>query len=248
MNTDTSANMTAPTAGTPPVGSVARGLATAAVGVLLVCAILGVSFSLLLTPPPTWVATNLFSEEQGTGLTHEECAQVGQNVLAFSMGFDDASLPWGARETPTTLGEQSRTHLLSVRSFFLGMVAFGTMTAVAAAAALLAMRRAWGKPCVGRALMAGGIGALALAVVFTALALVDFDALFNWFHGWFFSSGSWLFPYDCLLIRSLPDPLWMFLGALLAILILAFSVGCIVAGRRLRPRAEKDARSFSPSL
>ena len=70
---------------------IARVVSTALAAVLLVCAILGVSFSLLLTPYPTKLATQLFSEEEGTGLTHDECAQVGQGVLAFCMGDDDVN-------------------------------------------------------------------------------------------------------------------------------------------------------------
>ena len=91
--------------------------------------------------------------------------------------------------------------------------------------ALVFVRRRFGRRAVGNALLAGGIGAVSLAAVFTAIALVDFYDLFNWLHGCFFSSGTWLFPGDALLIRSLPEPLWMFLGALLVILIAAFSVG-----------------------
>ena len=213
---------------------IARVVFTALAAVLLVCAILGVSFSLLLTPYPTKLATQLFSEEEGTGLTHDECAQVGQGVLAFCMGDDDVNLPWGAAETPTTLGEQSRTHLLSVRAFFFGMIEFAAVSSCCLAAVLVLVRRRFGRRAVGCALLAGGIGAVSLAAVFTAIALVDFYDLFNWLHGWFFSSGTWLFPGDALLIRSLPEPLWMFLGALLVIFIAAFSVGCIVGGRRLR--------------
>ena len=114
------------------------------------------------------------------------------------------------------------------------MIEFAAVSSCCMAAVLVLVRRRFGRRAVGCALLAGGIGAVSLAAVFTAIALVDFYDLFNWLHGWFFSSGTWLLPGDALLIRSLPEPLWMFLGALLVILIAAFSVGCIVGGRRLR--------------
>lgn len=212
----------------------ARIIAMALASLLLVCSILGVSFSLLLTPGPTAIATHLFSDEQGTGLTHDECARVGQNVLAFSMGYDDASLPWGMSETPSTLGEQSRSHLLSVRALFLGMVGFAATSSAGLAVMLALVWRRLGRRDAGTVLVAGGACALALAAVFAAIASVDFYTLFNWLHGWFFSSGSWLFPADALLIKSLPEPLWMFLGALLGALIAAFSAACVIGGARLR--------------
>ncbi|MFZ2757075.1 MAG: DUF1461 domain-containing protein [Atopobiaceae bacterium] len=217
-----------------------RVAATALAAVLLVCSILGISFSLLLTPGPTALATSLFSDERGTGLTHEECARVGQNVLAFSMGYDDADLPWGTGETPTTLGEQSRAHLISVRSLFLGTIRFAVVSSVALAAMLAVCARRFGRRCAGTALIVGGACSIGIAALFAMLASVDFYTLFNWLHGWFFSSGSWLFPADALLIKSLPEPLWMFLGALFGVLIAALSTACVVGGRRLRRARLED--------
>jgi uncharacterized membrane protein len=84
------------------------------------------------------------------------------------------------------------------------------------------------------ALMAGA-GFCLLFVVLGALAgTVNFDALFTWFHGLFFSAGTWEFPYDSLLIQLFPEGFWIAAGATWAGLVASVGVLMGVAGWLVR--------------
>ena len=90
-----------------------------------------------------------------------------------------------------------------------------------------------GKRRVGIILVAAGIIVLALFAVFAIWAMVSFQSLFAAFHGLFFSAGSWLFPYDSILICALPTEFWMGMGAIWLVVAALLSILSIVVGRRL---------------
>lgn len=90
---------------------------------------------------------------------------------------------------------------------------------------------------LGQVLIAAGTGVLVCFLVLGIAAAVDFDGFFTLFHGVFFSQGNWQFPYDSLLICSLPTPFWAGMGAIwLGVAALA-CVACIICGTRLRRNA-----------
>ena len=89
---------------------------------------------------------------------------------------------------------------------------------------------------VGGVLMAAG----AIVVIgFAALgiwAFVDFTGLFAAFHNLFFNAGSWVFPYDSLLICALPTEFWMGMAAIWLAVAVLLSILSFITGLKLRKR------------
>lgn len=124
------------------------------------------------------------------------------------------------------------THMQDVRSLIAGFLWAWGVALLAALAAVLALRR-WGDPGrAGRALLGGAlltVGAMALAGL---VMLVDFELLFDGFHGVFFEGDSWRFN-ETFLLRSLyPDAFWGVAGGVMAALVLAQAGGLILFARR----------------
>jgi integral membrane protein (TIGR01906 family) len=58
-----------------------------------------------------------------------------------------------------------------------------------------------------------GAGFCVLIVVLGVLAgTVDFESFFAWFHGLFFSAGTWQFSANSLLIEVFPEGFWVACG------------------------------------
>ena len=93
--------------------------------------------------------------------------------------------------------------------------------------------RTGGPSSVGRTLRAAGVIVVATFTVFGVFAAIDFERFFTLFHGVFFSQGNWQFPYDSLLICSLPEPLWAALGGIWLAVTIICCVLCIVMGTRM---------------
>lgn len=79
-------------------------------------------------------------------------------------------------------------------------------------------------------------GAIVL-ISFAALgiwAVIDFNGFFATFHKLFFSQGNWTFPYDSLLICSLPTEFWMGMGVVWLAVSALLSILSILVGFKLR--------------
>ena len=90
------------------------------------------------------------------------------------------------------------------------------------------------KRLVGAVLLASGIVVLVSFAALGVFAAIDFQRFFATFHALFFSQGNWQFPYDSLLICSLPTAFWTGMGVVwLAVSTLA-SILSVVIGLKLR--------------
>lgn len=87
---------------------------------------------------------------------------------------------------------------------------------------------------VGTVLMAAGILLIVVFVGLAVWAFINFNSFFAVFHQVFFSQGNWQFPYDSLLICSLPTPFWMGMGVVCLVVALLLSVLSIVIGKKVR--------------
>jgi uncharacterized membrane protein len=87
-----------------------------------------------------------------------------------------------------------------------------------------------------------------VAVVALALlaAFTDFEWLFTKFHGLFFTSGTWTFPADSMLIRLFPEPFWVASGAAWATLVLLAAALLWGVQRWLRPASSAAGASRTP--
>ena len=110
----------------------------------------------------------------------------------------------------------------------------------AAAAALLAVAGlvftgvTGRKRRVGAVLMGAGAVVLVAFAVLDAWAAVNFNGFFAAFHGLFFSQGNWQFPFDSLLICSLPTQFWMGMGVIWLVVSVVLSLVSLVVGRKCR--------------
>ncbi len=89
----------------------------------------------------------------------------------------------------------------------------------------------------GVVLVAAGTVVLVAFAGLGIWAAVNFAGFFAAFHGLFFSQGNWTFPYDSLLICSLPTEFWMGMGAIWLLVSVLASVLSIVVGLKVGKRA-----------
>lgn len=109
--------------------------------------------------------------------------------------------------------------------------------AIIAVAGLVFSGVTGGKRRLGSALFGAGITVLVAFVALGVWAAIDFNGLFTTFHQVFFAQqGNWTFPYDSLLICSLPEPFWAGMGAVWLATCVVLSVLAIVVGRNLKVR------------
>ncbi len=87
---------------------------------------------------------------------------------------------------------------------------------------------------VGSVIFSAGIMVIVAFVALAIWAIIDFDGFFGMFHQLFFSQGNWEFPYDSLLICSLPTEFWMGMGAVWLVVSFVVSILSIAIGKRLR--------------
>lgn len=92
-----------------------------------------------------------------------------------------------------------------------------------------------GRKKLGHVLMASGIIVVVAFIALGVWAILDFNGFFEAFHKAFFAQqGNWSFPYDSLLICSLPEPFWMGMGVLWLVVTVLLSVLFFVVGNALR--------------
>jgi len=92
---------------------------------------------------------------------------------------------------------------------------------------------------LGIVFMSAGIFVIVVFLGLAVWAIVDFNGLFAMFHGVFFSQGNWTFPYDSLLICSLPQPFWAGMAAVWLLVTALLCVIAIMVGLKLWKRARR---------
>lgn len=92
------------------------------------------------------------------------------------------------------------------------------------------------KRLMGRMLTRSATALLAAFAAIGIWAAIDFNGMFSVFHQLFFSQGNWSFPYDSLLICSLPTAFWMGMGAIWLVTTGITSILSILVGRALLKR------------
>lgn len=86
---------------------------------------------------------------------------------------------------------------------------------------------------LGATLIAAGAIVIVAFLALGIWAAVDFNGFFTMFHQLLFSQGNWTFPYDSLLICSLPTEFWMGMGAVWLLTTVLACVISLLVGRKL---------------
>ncbi len=215
---------------------------------LAVC-VLTLTFTLLLTPFPTYVFANCFVDTDHAAVSKEELIHLAQESLAYVNGDDSADLPLGSDDTISYTPEVM-SHLDDVRALFTGVkIAAAISVAVLLLLFLigLALHRKTNKVQLQNKTgsskqfrnfvavsMRLGLAVLVLMLgIFLLAALINFDFVFNFLHSLFFSSETWIFPADSLLICALPEAFWIAMAALWGALVVIVCVLLCIATKRI---------------
>lgn len=203
-----------------------RALTALVAGLALALLVIGLALIPLLHPTFTKILAQRYSETSQAGLTQPQMLHWAEQVREFVADGDVELLP-ATVGTRSGFDAAAVSHLRDVRRVLAGARTFtGILAALVVIWIGIEMSRrrfvtiAW-------ALIAAA-GFCLLFVVLGALAgTVNFDSLFRWFHGLFFSAGTWEFPSDSLLIELFPEQFWIAAGATWAGLVL---LGGLVLG------------------
>ena len=230
------------------------------ISIAIAVSILTVSFTLLLTPLPTQVFSEMFANDAISLVSHEELVETACDTLAYVNGDQSVELPLGS-DYRVSYTADVMAHLDDVRSLFAAIKVAAAISlcvlAVLVALSRILMRKGTEQrsedPAAQvrdlsrrfRSLLAfsfkTGVKVLiALVAILVIVALVDFDALFGFLHSLFFSAGTWTFPANSLLICALPEEFWMSMGILWAVTVIVMCAVLLIVARRL-PKT-RDAR------
>jgi integral membrane protein (TIGR01906 family) len=195
-----------------------RALTALVTGLALALMVVGLALIPLLHPTFTKLLVDRYSETAQAGLTQAQMQHNGELVREFVADGDLDTLP-ATVEGRAGFDAAAVSHLRDVRGV---LSAARVVTGLLAAFAVVWLGVALARrelAAISWALLAGA-GFCLLLVVLAALAgTLNFDSLFTWFHGLFFSAGTWEFAYDSLLIELFPEGFWIAAGITWAALV-----------------------------
>lgn len=199
-------------------------LALSTVGVGLVPAIL---------PQTTQAFSARFSLTEDAGISRPEMARVASDIHGFTVFGRPSELPATVAGRPG-FDADAVSHLVDVR-----LVIWKAASALAIAMALVVVCASllWRKryfKVLTWSFIVGGAIPLFLFASGALWAATDFDAFFAFFHSLFFSSGTWMFAPDDLLILCLPEPFWVAMGVVWASCSTAIALLIVGSGGALR--------------
>ncbi|MCL2750717.1 MAG: DUF1461 domain-containing protein [Coriobacteriia bacterium] len=182
---------------------------------------------------------------------HEHLVEVALAVRDFSLGNNAAPMPVGD-DHRVAITPDAIQHLLDVRLVFvLSEIAFALLLVALLVFMIVSVRRSRAglqanskRSSLERSqgsslafpLIIGGALPLAGAALLGLAIAIDFGAFFDWMHGIFFADGTWTFPADSLLIRSLPNAFWaasaaVWAASMAVLCLISIAVGLILAQR-----------------
>ena len=188
-----------------------RRAATVLVGIALAALVLGVSVSLLTGHAFTRLLASRYSLAAEAGLPRERMLDVAEHVRAFVVDGDAQTLPATVDGRPG-FDAAAVSHLLDVRQVLdSARIVTGLLSALLTIwlGVHIARKRTQG---IAAALRAGAITSTVIVVLAAVIAVSDFESFFSAFHRLFFTSGTWTFSYDSLLIQTFPEPFWVTAG------------------------------------
>lgn len=203
---------------------------TAFTGIALAVLVTGVSVSLLTGHAFTWLLASRYSLAAEAGLPRQRMLDVAEQVRAFVVDGDAQTLPATVDGRPG-FDDTAVSHLLDVRHV-LDRARIVTGLLAALFAIWLGVQIARTRTAeVAAALRAGAVASASIVGLAVVVAASDFERFFAAFHGLFFTSGTWTFPYDSLLIRTFPEPFWVTAGLAWGGLVLLFAAGLWLTAR-----------------
>jgi len=205
------------------------------VGAAVLWAVLcvGAAVMALTLPAYTSSMTRALDVSRSSGLPGADVSQLSGAVRALVADAHYDPLPVTWRGLPA-FDQAAVSHLLDVRTVIAG-------ARLATGNALLLLLVYVGAAIAFRRLdrlregLRAAAGMLSVAVLLAVVAaFADFEWLFTRFHGLFFTSGTWTFPADSMLIRLFPESFWVASGACWAALVMLAAALLWAVARGLR--------------
>jgi len=196
-----------------------RALTTLLVGAMLAVFVAGLSLYPMLHPTFTRILSERYSQVQEAGISRAAMIGAAEKVREFVADGDIPDLP-ATVDARSGFDAAAVSHLRDVSKVVSGA---RTLTGVLAAAIVVCLGFELSRQRFDRiapALFAGAAFCVAIVIAGALAGTLNFDAFFEWFHGLFFSAGTWQFPADSLLIQAFPEPFWSTAAAVWAGLIL----------------------------
>lgn len=206
-----------------------RALSAIAAGLALAVFVAGLALFPMLHPVFTQVLAKRYALVAETGLSQQQVLSTAEQVRAFVAGGPPDTLPATVDGRPG-FDAAAISHLRDVRGVLGGAKVVTGVLAVLVAVWLGVgiARKRYSTISVG---LFAGAGFCAAFVIGGVLAgTMDFERFFAWFHGLFFSAGTWEFPADALLIQVFPEGFWMAAGVTWGMLVTLGGVAFGVAG------------------
>jgi integral membrane protein (TIGR01906 family) len=188
-------------------------------GVALALLVVGISLYPMLHPTYTRLLSERYSLVSQSGLSRAQILSTAEQVRAFVADGDVDYLPATVDGRPG-FDPAAVSHLRDVRGVLSGARTFtGVLAALTAVGLGLEIARRRFREIATAMFVAAGVCAI-VVVLGVIVGSVNFEGLFVWFHGLFFKSGTWQFPYDSLLIEVFPEGFWIAAGATWGALVL----------------------------
>lgn len=200
------------------------------VGLVWVALVLGIAVGALTVPVYTSTMVQTLKVPESARLPIDDTVELAGMVRALVADRDFDPLPETWHGLPG-FDAAAVSHLMDVRRVLdNARIATGVAAAILAGwVGLCVARRRWRPLAAG--MRAGAYALFGLLVLAGLSAFLDFSAFFAAFHGLFFATGTWTFPYDSLLIRLFPERFWVVSGLAWAALSGACAGGLLVAVR-----------------
>lgn len=203
------------------------------VAALLVVAVLGVTLWPLTTSAFVRTLVTAVHADDLTGIGHEATLSAAESVREFVVDADAPPLAARIAGRPA-FDRAAVSHLTDVRNVLVPARELTlALLLVLGAWSLLRARSARGRALIGRTCALAAWALLAAATLAIATGALDFDGVFAWFHGLFFSAGTWMFPEDALLIQVFPLAFWTTAAACWGVLVLVAASAMLITRRRL---------------
>ncbi len=211
-------------------------LETAGVACALALLLVGLSVRLLTVPVFTSIVARAVDSPARSDLAEETALGLAEQVRGYVTGADPGPLP-GHVEDRVGFTPEAVSHLDDVRAV-LTTAAWATWILLGAVGIWLVWSMRTGRrESIVRALRAAGWTAIGVVPLAAAVALGDFDAFFEAFHGLFFASGTWQFSSSDLLIQLFPEPFWMTGAAAWGVLVVCGGGLLLAASRVVRAQS-----------
>lgn len=182
------------------------------------------------TPVATFVLSSVASNAEGSPYSQEELTQLALKTYEFTI-FGTGKI------TDIPLEPDAISHLVDVNKVIQPLLLPLLCCYALTAACFFVLVRYYGRKVTAAPLCIGGGITLAIFVLLSLWATINFNSLFAWMHSLFFAAGTWQFSADSLLIRMYPINFWVGMAIIWFATSCLLSAASMLLGKHSRKRS-----------